>query len=1016
MYIPEEVIEEIVSSIDIVSYIESRGIKLKKRSSFYEAVCPLPGHVDHDPSFKVVPSGQYYNCFGCGRSGDVISFIMEVDGLSFPEAVRVAADYAGVVLPEEALGHEETQEFAERQLLNAVYLNAAEYCNKIMPQDIRKHLRSNYGFTDEFINEKKIGFCDEHLFKYLHVELGFNKEDLFKSGLFVKTRNGDAKSFFNTRIVFWYWKRGFPVYAIGRETEYTKNLKDYDNFERHSKYKKLLTYDEETRPYVSKQVQNKYIYNEDICLAPKNRPGYVIITEGITDAMIAEMLGIPVISPVTVRYRHEDLKKLKQLIKHIPVIYIVNDNEANASGLKGALDTAKFLNEQGKGCYITILPRPEDLDKIDLNVFLQGKNKPQFEKFLTENSKLYHDFIIEEALKYRSDGNEAMYYERLNDALFEAKMMEPILREGFFKKLAKDLGLSKKTIEAQYKEVINGKRETPEYKESDDYYSDLLEQAKGGIDSEAQKLFKCLLDRGAKFYRLSDTEVTMILDGRFYDINHGESPFTVFLMNEFGMNYMKQKIKEMIFEFKAKALKHATKLKKQTWLFCDKIDKKVYFGIGHDTPFILRITPSEISKIYNGEDDGIFVNQPDDIMEYWDFDPGIDKLAVARDLYEVFTEYVPVKKEDGIMFLTAALSLPLKRFVDTIPIVKVHGRASAGKTQLAKKIANLYYGNELAIGDMTDASKFDQASVRPIIVFDNLENIKQGALEQFLLYSASGGTREMRNRGENSGTIKQIIDTFTILTAIHPFDKPELLNRSLDFFASSTYHSSKRDVTSVNDEIRERRPEFLSLWVMILQEVLRNISKRREKRDLINRLYPKSFKERLNGYFGLMWQFADVFLKYVGWTQKEIDDMVISWIGRQIEMGKDNEKETSEIFSFFTTLADYIRNGMIGENGLNIVLNSFTHHADEKEDTVIIEATSGELLNAFKILARATNRTFSHDNNQQLMARVNNDLEVLKENGWTIETSRKKVAGSNIHYFSHTVEADEVDLPPTWKV
>ena len=75
------------------------------------------------------------------------------------------------------------------------------------------------------------------------------------------------------------------MYAIGRETEYTRSLKEYEKYEK-SKYKKLLNHNPESRPYISREVQNKFIYNEEQFLNAFNRPEYGVITEGITDAML----------------------------------------------------------------------------------------------------------------------------------------------------------------------------------------------------------------------------------------------------------------------------------------------------------------------------------------------------------------------------------------------------------------------------------------------------------------------------------------------------------------------------------------------------------------------------------------------------------------------------------------------------------------------------------------------------------------------------------------------------------
>src|SRR5574344_128874 len=95
--ITERIKEEIRSRVDIVELIGSR-ITLKKAGSTYKACCPF--HQEKTPSFNVNPAKQFYHCFGCGESGDVFKFLMKMDGLTFPDAVKKLADTVGVKVEE----------------------------------------------------------------------------------------------------------------------------------------------------------------------------------------------------------------------------------------------------------------------------------------------------------------------------------------------------------------------------------------------------------------------------------------------------------------------------------------------------------------------------------------------------------------------------------------------------------------------------------------------------------------------------------------------------------------------------------------------------------------------------------------------------------------------------------------------------------------------------------------------------------------------------------------------------
>ncbi|MGD9108755.1 MAG: CHC2 zinc finger domain-containing protein, partial [Gammaproteobacteria bacterium] len=96
MKIPQSFIDDLLTRIDIVNIIE-QYVKLKKAGADYESCCPF--HQEKTPSFKVSPAKQIYHCFGCGVGGNAISFLMEYDHQSFPEAIETLAKHAGVTIP-----------------------------------------------------------------------------------------------------------------------------------------------------------------------------------------------------------------------------------------------------------------------------------------------------------------------------------------------------------------------------------------------------------------------------------------------------------------------------------------------------------------------------------------------------------------------------------------------------------------------------------------------------------------------------------------------------------------------------------------------------------------------------------------------------------------------------------------------------------------------------------------------------------------------------------------------------
>ena len=143
MYYPDEVIEEVRSSNNIVDVIGSY-VRLQKKGSSYFGLCPF--HNEKSPSFSVSPNKQMYYCFGCGAGGNVFTFIMEYENQTFPEAMKVLADRAGIALPEAELTEEQKRERNKRQLLLEINKTAANYfyyqLNNEQGQQAREYLEN----------------------------------------------------------------------------------------------------------------------------------------------------------------------------------------------------------------------------------------------------------------------------------------------------------------------------------------------------------------------------------------------------------------------------------------------------------------------------------------------------------------------------------------------------------------------------------------------------------------------------------------------------------------------------------------------------------------------------------------------------------------------------------------------------------------------------------------------------------------------------------------------------------
>jgi DNA primase len=416
-------IDEIKSKSNILEIASELGYDGRRSGSCCQGNCPK--HQSAAGNCLVIwYRTQSFHCFHCKTSGDVIDLVRLYNNCSFSTATDYLADRCGMArLYFKDLSEEEQDarlgDLKEKELVEQMLTVAAGWyheqlfleCNK----NIQDHLRNHYGFSDEIIKELRIGFAppgtsspeiSSDLANHLEsINSAFN-DKLVLTGLFSfkDPVNGPFWDFFKGRIIFPYWKNGKVVYMAARATDATPtnqyechtdkdgNCLGSDGKPKYIKYKKLQVHDptHEKKKFVSKFIQNSNFMGEDSIRGQKE----IIITEGAPDLVSALDKGFAAISPVTVGFRENDDEKLRLLTRNSDAIYLINDNEENQAGMKGALKTAKRLAISGRNVYIVELPRPEGKDKIDLNEYFVDHSADDL-RDLIKNAKSAMNIMIE---------------------------------------------------------------------------------------------------------------------------------------------------------------------------------------------------------------------------------------------------------------------------------------------------------------------------------------------------------------------------------------------------------------------------------------------------------------------------------------------------------------------------------------------------------------------------------------------------------------------------------------------
>src|SRR4051794_29858257 len=203
--IAQETIQQIISKIDIIDIVGG-FVKLKKRGTNYLGLCPF--HNEKTPSFTVSPVKEIYKCFGCGRSGNSISFLMEHEKFSYVEALKWLGARYNVPIEEKELSPELKLQNQTAESLHIINAFARDFFREQLTEteqgiSIALSYLKHRGFNDDIIKKFEIGYCPEERnhFAKRAVAKQFNKELLVKSGLVV-SRNEELIDNYRGRIIF----------------------------------------------------------------------------------------------------------------------------------------------------------------------------------------------------------------------------------------------------------------------------------------------------------------------------------------------------------------------------------------------------------------------------------------------------------------------------------------------------------------------------------------------------------------------------------------------------------------------------------------------------------------------------------------------------------------------------------------------------------------------------------------------------------------------------------------------
>lgn len=278
------------------------------------------------------------------------------------------------------MSNENQDQLLSKSELNEVLDEACSFFESKLTNKHEQLVQLKYGLDRETVKEARIGYIpvDKHALTIHLKKQGWSREEILETGLVYPP---GTEQMWQGRIVFPYLVNGKARYFIARETNKTN---DYIS----SKYGKQAKNKDYVSDYVDEPVFGvDTVKDEEI----------LIITEGVTDCLSAHQENYPSIAPVTTQFKGEELENVAEMCSRAKDVYIINDSEESGAGEEGAAKTAKELMGEGITPYICKIPRPNDVDKIDLCDYL--KRGGDIKQLLDDSVKASRHEAVKELLK-----------------------------------------------------------------------------------------------------------------------------------------------------------------------------------------------------------------------------------------------------------------------------------------------------------------------------------------------------------------------------------------------------------------------------------------------------------------------------------------------------------------------------------------------------------------------------------------------------------------------------------------
>lgn len=502
-----------MSRADIIDVV-GQFVRLKKRGANYIANCPF--HNEKSPSFSVSAAKGIYKCFGCGKAGNVVTFVQEHEKLTYPEAIRWLAGYYKITLEEtERTPEQQQQQLAEESLRILNEFAAGHFHDVLLNTEEGQNIGLSYfkhrGFTQDTIEKFRLGYNPESgdaFFKAATFK-GHNPELMEKAGL-VKNRDGRHYDSYRGRVIF-------PIQSMtGRVLGFGA---------------RILKSNERSPKYINTPENELYIKSRVLYGMYQSRNAIskldeCFLVEGYTDVISLHQGGVEnVVASSGTSLTEDQLRLIGQLTKNLTILY-----DGDAAGIKAALRGLDMALSQSFNVQLVLLPDGDDPDS-----YIQKTGANKFYEYVKEHKRDVIGFRLETGL--RDAGTDPVKRSKLVNEIAESiarinKAEDFSLQDHYIKEAATRLkveeaglvNLVNKYIRERVEQAERSQRKEqvlpePEYIEEADELPGL--QPRIAEDTQEWHLVRLLLEEGCREYEGYDSVADLIhetIDTEFLQI------------------------------------------------------------------------------------------------------------------------------------------------------------------------------------------------------------------------------------------------------------------------------------------------------------------------------------------------------------------------------------------------------------------------------------------------------------------------------------------------------------------